>query len=87
MRFGQDICIALVLAVVGAGLGKPALARSDADEDLAIVENAMAQNGLSDAEMARVRELIAVARGRERAGDEDGAVSALAAASVILRVG
>jgi hypothetical protein len=85
-RLGQDLCIALVLAVIGAGLGRPAFARGEPECALGIVEEAMAQGGLSEPDMAAVRELIALAQQRERAGDEDGAVLAMAEASQILRL-
>lgn len=86
MRVSQDLCIALVFAVIGIGLGKPSLARSEAEEGLAIVEQAMAEEGLSQEKKISVRKLIAHARERERAGDADGAASAMAEASAILRI-
>ena len=86
MRIGQDLCIALVLAVIGVGAGKPALARPSADEALEVIESAMASRELTDAEAAHVRTLIAIAQDRESVGDEDGAISALAEASAILKV-
>lgn len=85
MRIGQDLCIALVLAVIGVGPGRPALARDSADETLQIIEDAMAGRDLTDTEAANVRTLIAIAQDRESAGDEDGAISALAEASAILK--
>jgi hypothetical protein len=85
MRVRQDLCIALVVAVSGVGLGKPA-ARSQADDGLASVEEAMAERDLSAEEVASVRRLIAVARDREAAGDEDGAIAAMASISSILRI-
>jgi hypothetical protein len=86
MRIGQDLCIALVLAVVSVGMGRPVAARADADESLALVEGAMRTSGLSDADAASVRQLIALAQERERAGDEDGATAAMAQASSILGI-
>ena len=85
MRLKQDLCIALVLAVVGS-FGIPALAASKARQPIAVVEDAMAESGLSEEEMATVRRLIADARDRQRAGDDDGAASAMAEASAILRI-
>ena len=85
MRLKQDLCIALVLAVVGS-FGNPALAAGKARQAIAVVEEAMAESGLSEEEMATVRRLIADARDRQRAGDDDGAASAMAEASAILRI-
>ena len=82
MRLKQDLCIALVLAVVGS-FGNPALAAGKARQG---IEDAMAQEGLSEEEMATVRRLIADARDRQRAGDDDGAAIAMAQASAILRI-
>ena len=84
MRIGQDLCIALVLAVVGVNAGKPAVARTETDGSLAVVEGAMAESGLTEEEIAGVRGLIAEARQHERAGDEDGAAVAMARAWGIL---
>jgi hypothetical protein len=85
MRLKQDLCIALVLAVVGT-FGNPALAAGKAREGIAVVEDAMAEEGLSESEVAKVRRLIAQARECEGAGDDDGAASAMALASAILRI-
>ncbi len=85
MRIGQDLCIALVLAVVGVGCGKPALARNSADAALETIEDAMAGSDLTAAEAAAVRTLIAAAQELEGAGDEEGAIAALAQASAILK--
>jgi hypothetical protein len=46
----------------------------------------MAERDLSAEEVASVRRLIAVARDREAAGDEDGAIAAMASISSILRI-
>ena len=86
MRIKQDLCIALVLAVVGVGFGKPAISRNPAEKSLATLEDAMAGSGLTEAQADSVRRLIAAAQERERAGDEDGAVSAMTEASVILGI-
>ena len=86
MRVGRDLSIALVLAVIGVGITDPALGGNDADDDLEAVENAMSEGELSEEEVASVRSLIAHARERHRAGDEDGAASAMARASTILRI-
>jgi hypothetical protein len=86
MRVSQDLCIALVLAVIGVGSGSPSLATAEASDDLEAVEGAMAGRGLSEEEIMSVRTLIAHARERQRAGDEDGAASAMAQASAILRI-
>jgi hypothetical protein len=86
MRVGQDLCIALVLAVVGVGFGKPSLTRPAAEEGLAIVESAMAESDLSDEEIASVRKLIVRAQELERAGDEDGVAATIASASAILKL-
>ena len=85
MRLKQDLCIALVLAVVGS-FGNPALAAGKGRQGIALVEDAMAHGGLSEEEMATVRRLIADARDRQRAGDDDGAAHAMAQASAILRI-
>ena len=85
MRLKQDLCIALVLAVVGS-FGTSALAAGKARQAIAVVEEAMAESGLSEEETATVRRLIADARDRQRAGDDDGAASAMAEASAILRI-
>ena len=87
MRFRQDLSIALVLAVIGAGLGKPAMARTDLEDEIAIVESAMARSGLSEVDTAKVRALLARAQESERAGDEDGAAFAMAEISAILQIG
>jgi hypothetical protein len=86
MRLGQDLCIALVLAVVSVGIGRPAAARPDADESLALVESAMRTSGLSEEKAVSVRALIALARERGQAGDEDSAAAAMAEASAILGI-
>ena len=85
MRLKQDLCIALVLAVVGS-FGNPALSAGKARQGIAVVEDAMAEEGLSDAEVAKVRRLIAQARECEGAGDDVGAASAMALASAILKI-
>ena len=85
MRLKQDLCIALVLAVVGS-FGNPALAAGKAREGIAIVEDAMAEEGLSEAEAAKVRRQSARARELQGAGDDDGAASAIAEASALLRI-
>ena len=85
MRLKQDLCIALVLAVVGS-LGNATLSASKAGEGIAVVEDAMAEEGLSEAEVAKVRRLIAQARECQGAGDDDGAASAMTQASAILRI-
>jgi hypothetical protein len=87
MRFGQDLCIALVLAVVGVGAGKPIVARTEAEGSLAVVEKAMRDSGMTAGQIASIRRLIAQAREREQAGDENGAASAMAHASAILGIG
>ena len=86
MRLRQDLSIALVLAVIGVGFGKPALARNDVEDEVAVVESAIARSGLSETETAMVRALLARAQDRERAGDEDGAARALADLSAILQI-
>lgn len=86
MRFRQDLCIALILTVIGAGGAGPPKSGAEAEDGLAVIDGAMQADGLSDGEMRRVRELIARARDHERAGDEDGALAAIAEASAILRL-
>jgi hypothetical protein len=86
MRVGQDLCIALVLAVVSVGSGKASLARPDCDDSLAVVERALAGRGLSEAQAQAVRSLIALAQERESSGDEEGAALAMAEASAILGI-
>lgn len=86
MRISQDLCIALVLTVIGAGLAKPPAARGADNDGFSVVEDTIAGRGLSAAEATSVRNLIAQARERELAGDEDGAASAMAEASALLRI-
>jgi hypothetical protein len=85
MQVSRDLCIALVLAVIGVGMTDPVLG-SDADDDLDAVEEAMADGHLSEEEIASVRTLIAEARERHRAGDDDGAAAAMARVSAILGI-
>ena len=86
MRFGQDLCIALVLAVIGTGFAEPAVAEGTLEESSGFVEDAMEAGGLSETEMATVRRLIAAARECARLGDDDGAAVAMAEASRLLRI-
>jgi hypothetical protein len=86
MRFGQDLCIALVLAVIGTGIAEPAVANGRPEESSGFVEDAMEASGLSEAEMATVRRLITEARNCARIGDEDGAATAMATVSGILGI-
>jgi hypothetical protein len=86
MRVGQDLCIALVLAVVSVGSAK-ALGDAPSDDSLAIVERAIAGSGLSEEQARAVRSLIALAQERAGAGDEEGAALAMAQASAILGIG
>jgi hypothetical protein len=87
MRVGQDLCIALVLAVVSVGSAKAALGAAPSDDSLAIVERAIAGSGLSEEQARAVRSLIALAQERAGAGDEEGAALAMAQASSILGIG
>lgn len=86
MRIRQDLCIALVLAVIGAGIGTPRLQRTP-EEIPPALEDAIAARGLSVEDVERVRHLIVRARERGWAGDEDGAALALAEASALLGIG
>jgi hypothetical protein len=86
MRVGQDLCIALVLAVVGVGSAKASPAGPACDDSLAVVERAIAGSGLSQDQARAVRSLIALAQERAGSGDEEGAALAMAQASAILGI-
>jgi hypothetical protein len=86
MRVGQDLCIALVLAVVSVGSAKASLGAAASDDSLAVVERAIAGSGLSDEQARTVRSLIALAQERTGSGDEEGAALAMAQASAILGI-
>jgi hypothetical protein len=87
MRFGQDVCIALVLAVIGTGISEPAAASDTLEASAGFVEAAMEAGGLSEPDIAAVRRLIATARESVRNGDEDEAAAAMAEAAQLLRIG
>jgi len=86
MRVGQDLCIALVLAVVSVGSAKASLGGAACDDSLAVVERAIAASGLSEEQARAVRSLIALAQERVGSGDDEGAALAMAQASAILGI-
>ena len=85
-RIGQDLCIALVLAVVSAGFGSRLVGGSGQEDGVATIEAAIAVSGLSADQAGVVRSLIALARDRESAGDENAAAIAMAKASTLLGI-